>query len=179
MHTYENLPPPKNRDRVKQPVNTTDSSMESDCHGRPEPYCENLKKRNETEGEDGGEKTWLLQSNIGGQNTILDSHPRHGTWSDHHSADKRTSLSIPSLWSHSGECVCVCVWRGAGVAGLETASLFWTHKNLKLVSSKIKTTRTFQCATHIWGLLFGDCMFVLCRCVLSGVMTSPDLTTLN
>lgn len=114
MHTYENLPPPKNRDRVNQPVNTTDSSMESDCHGRPEPYCENPKRRNRTEGEDGGEKTWLLQSNSGGQNTILDSRPRHGTWSDHHSADKRTSLSIRSRCSHSGESVCVCVDGGGG-----------------------------------------------------------------
>lgn len=177
MHTYENLPPPKNRDRVKQPVNTTvlwSQTVMVDLSRTVKTSRNETKQRGKTE-----------VKKLGSCNQTLGDKTQF--WIHIHDTAPGVTITLrtkelPFLYHHfdlTRLSVCACVWGGAGVAGLETASLFWTHKNLKLVSSKIKTTRTFQCATHIWGLLFGDCMFVLCRCVLSGVMTSPDLTTLN
>lgn len=65
----------------------------------------------------------------------------------------------------------------SGGGGLvETTSLLWTH--LRPVVSKRETIRTCQCATHVGGLLIGDCMFVLCRRVLPGVMTRASYNSI-
>lgn len=72
---------------------------------------------------------------------------QRGTWSDHDPANfPFYTTTLISLGR-------VCVWAGGWPCNSITVLDAKKKKNRKQVSLRITTMRTFQCATHIWGLL--------------------------